>query len=158
MIIKANIRDQFQETELHVCKDRMDDEVRRIVDELHGMFDPTINGMDEVGNRCVIRPAEIVSFYAEKQKVIALGVEKKYTVQKTLQELETEFESCGFVRISRSELVNLHRIKSLDMSLTGTIRVIMQNGYETYTSRRNVTHLKERMLAARKEKRTEGSV
>ena len=148
MIIRANIKEQFRETELHVCKDRMDDEVRRIVDQLHGLYDPALNGTDEAGNRCVLRPAELVSFYAEKQKVIALDAVKRYTVQKTLQELETELEGYGFIRISRSEIVNMHKIRTLDVSLTGTIKVIMQSGYETYTSRRNVTHLKECLVKA----------
>ncbi len=149
MIIKANINERFRETELHVCKNRMDEEVHRIVDQLHGLYDPALNGMDEVGNRCVLRPAELICFYAEKQKVIALDAVKRYTVQKTLQELETEFENCGFLRISRSELVNVNKIRSLDLSLTGTIKVIMENGYETYASRRNVTRLKSRLIEAR---------
>ena len=38
---------------------------------------------------------------------------------------------------------NYKRIRSLDLGLTGTIRVIMKNGYETYSSRRNVAKLKE---------------
>ncbi|MBR6172187.1 MAG: LytTR family transcriptional regulator DNA-binding domain-containing protein [Eubacterium sp.] len=145
MQIRANIHEKYNETELHVCKDRMDDEVRRLMDELHAMYDPAINGTDEVGNRCVIRPAEIITFYAEKQRVIALDASKKYTIPKTLVELEQELHDYGFFRISKSELVNLHRIRSLDLSVTGTIRVIMKNGYETYASRRNVSRLKEQL-------------
>ncbi len=145
MQISANIHERYKETELHVCKDRMDDEVRRLMDELHAMYDPAVSGTDEVGNRCMIPPGEIFTFYAEKQRVIAVDAGKKYTVQKTLQELEQELKAYGFFRISKSELVNLHRIRSLDMSVTGTIRVIMKNGYETYASRRNVSRLKEQL-------------
>jgi DNA-binding LytR/AlgR family response regulator len=46
------------------------------------------------------------------------------------------------------------KIKSLDMSVTGTIRVIMKNDYETYVSRRNVARIKER-LAKSTEKEAE---
>ena len=35
------------------------------------------------------------------------------------------------------------------MSVTGTIRIIMKNGYETYASRRNVAKLKEKLKAER---------
>ena len=143
MLIKTNIHERFKETELHVCKDTMDDEVRRIVGELHAMYDPSLSGTDEAGNRCMIRPADIVTFYAEKQKVFARDDQKKYTIQRTLTELEKELDTHGFVRISKSEIVNIRKIKSLDLSLTGTIRVIMKSGYETYTSRRNVAKLKE---------------
>ena len=143
MLIKTNINDRYKETELHVCKDTMDEEVKRILGELHAMYDPSVAGTDERGNRCMIQPADIVTFYAEKQKVFAKDNEKTYTIPRTLSDLEKELESYGFVRISKSEIVNLRKIKSLDMSFTGTIRVIMKNGYETYTSRRNVAKLKE---------------
>ena len=143
MHIRTVINEKYTETELHVCKDKADEEVRRIVGELHALYDPSLSGTDEVGNRCVLSPGELISFYAEKQKVYAMDHSRKYTVSKTLQDLEKEFEASGFVRISKSELVNIRKIKSLDMSVTGTIRVVMKNGYETYTSRRNVTKLKE---------------
>ncbi len=143
MLIKTNINDRYKETELHVCKDTMDEEVKRILGELHAMYDPSVAGTDERGNRCMIQPADIVTFYAEKQKVFAKDNEKTYTIPRTLSDMEKELESYGFVRISKSEIVNLRKIKSLDMSFTGTIRVIMKNGYETYTSRRNVAKLKE---------------
>ena len=64
--------------------------------------------------------------------------------------IEEEYEKLCFVRISKSEIVNYKKIKSLDMSLTGTIKVIMKNGYETYSSRRNVSKLKELLLQNKK--------
>jgi len=143
MQIKTNINERYTETELHVCKDKLDDEVKKIVSELHAMYDPALNGTDELGNRCVIPPGDVVTFYAEKQKVFALDAAKKYSIPQTLQELEKMLETSGFIRISKSEIVNLRRIRSIDMSVTGTIKVIMKNGYETYTSRRNVGRLKE---------------
>ena len=143
MDIKTIIHDKYPDTEIHVCKDRLDDEVRGIVDTLHTMFDTAFSGTDEVGNRCTIRPSEIYSFYAEGQHVIALGAEKRYTLSEKLYQLEEMLEKTGFVRISKSEIVNFRRIKSLDLGMTGTIRVTLKNGYETYASRRNVSKIRE---------------
>lgn len=147
--IQSVIHEKYKETEIHVCKDRMDEEVRGILGELHTLYDEVIAGVDEAGNRCTLRPAEILSFYAEGQRVIMLGADRRYTVSRKLYELEEQLGSCGFVRISKSEIVNFRQIRSLDMSITGTVRVIMKNGYETYASRRNVTKIKEML---RKEK------
>ncbi|MBR3525471.1 MAG: LytTR family transcriptional regulator, partial [Lachnospiraceae bacterium] len=119
-------------------------------DQLHSIFDISLTATDEAGNHCILSPGDIITFYAEGQKVFALDDKKKYTVSRTLYELEQELEKLGFTRISRAELVNYRRIKSLDLSLTGTIRVIMKNGYETYTSRRNVSKLKELLLHGKK--------
>ena len=149
MIIKALIDKRFTETELHVCKDRADAEVRKLLGELHTFYDRRLMGTDEAGNHCSLKPGELMSFYAERQRVFALDEKKRYRLSCTLSELEKEYEGFGFVRISRSELVSLNWIKELDLSVTGTIRVIMKNGYETYASRRNVGRLKQWLMENR---------
>lgn len=149
MKIKTVIDNKYTETEIHVCKDNLDDEVKSVVHELHGIFDESITGTDERGNKCVIRPFDVVSFYAEGQRVFAIDNSEKYIISGKLYELEEKFKDSGFVRISKSEIVNFRKIKSLDLSLTGTIRVIMKNGYETYTSRRNVAKIKEMLIRNR---------
>ena len=149
MQIRPEIDGKYKEMEIHVCNDRMNEEVGETVLLLHSFFDPAITGIDEVGNHCVIRPADIISFYAEGQRVIAMDASKRYSVSKKLYEIEKEYEGLHFVRISKSEIVNYKKIKSLDMSLTGTIKVTMKNGYETYSSRRNVAKLKELLLQNR---------
>ncbi len=149
MKIKTDINEKYNEIELHVCNHELSDEVRSISGELHLMYDRSISGMDEKGNRRMLRPVEIFSFYSEGQKVIALSETERFTVQSKLYELEDELEKSHFIRISKSEIINSRKIRELDMSVTGTIRVIMKNGYETYVSRRNVAKLKEKLKAER---------
>ncbi|MBR5896541.1 MAG: LytTR family transcriptional regulator, partial [Lachnospiraceae bacterium] len=108
-----------------------------------------IAGVDTRGNRCMLNPGEVVSAYAEGQKVMILGTDGTYTVQKKLYELEEELGERNFVRISKSEIVNIKKIKNLDMSVTGTIKICMKNDYETFVSRRNVSKIKERLLSER---------
>ncbi|MBR1692487.1 MAG: LytTR family transcriptional regulator DNA-binding domain-containing protein [Lachnospiraceae bacterium] len=146
MLIKAEINEKYRDIEVHVCKNRLDDEARRVLGELHTMFGRALAGTDEKGNKCVLSPADIISFYSERQRVFALDSNGRYTVSKKLYELEEELDSSGFVRISKSEIVNFRKIKSLDLSVTGTVKVIMKNGYETYSSRRNVAKIKERLV------------
>ena len=97
----------------------------------------------------MLNPGEIVSVYAEGQKVMILGADDTYTVSMKLYELETELGERNFVRISKSEIVNLRKIKNLDLSITGTVKLTMKNGYETFVSRRNVGKIKERLLSER---------
>ena len=152
MNIMTEINSKYTETELHVCSFELSDEVKGIVEELHGIYDKTVAGVDEKGNRLMLHPAEMISVYAEGQKVMILGENGRYTVQKKLYELEQELKESHFVRISKSEIVNIRKIKNLDMSMTGTIRITMKNGYETYVSRRNVARIKEVLLAERNSK------
>ena len=145
---------KYEEIELHVCNNALTDEVRAIVGELHEIYDYNITGTDKTGNKRLIRRAEILSAYSEGQRVIVLTGDGRYVVQKKLYELETELGDTNFIRISRSEIVNIHKIKSLDLSITGTIRLVMKTGYETYVSRRNVAKIKEKLTKENPEDKT----
>ena len=147
MRIKAEINSKYQEMELHVCHRELDTQVRKVVGQLRALFDAPITGTDEAGNRVLIDPAEIISFFAEGQRVMAMDTKRRtFSIANKLYELEKIYEPLSFVRISKSEIVNYKKIRSLDMSITGTIKVIMKNGYETYTSRRNVSKIKTLLL------------
>ena len=146
MIIKPEIDKNYKQIELHVCNEELNDEVKSVVRELHEIFDETIPAVDERGNRLSLSPSEIISFYSEGQKVVALGQKDRYSVSIKLYELEEGLAKKSFVRISRSEIVNYRKIKSLDMSMTGTIKIIMKNDYETFVSRRNIAKIKELLV------------
>ena len=149
MLIRPEIDPRYKAAEIHVCKNELDDEVRGVIAELHIMFDEVFTGTDEAGNRCQLKPSGIISFYAEGQRVFALDAERRYSITKKLYELEETLGAYGFVRISKAELINFKKIKSMDMSITGTIRITMKGGYETYASRRNVSKIRDLL---RKEK------
>lgn len=146
MRILAKMDEKYKEIELHVCHDEMDSEVTDILRELHTLFDRSLAGTDAMGNKCLLQPGNLYSFYAEGQKVFALDETEKYTIPQKLYELEDALSSYGFVRISKSEIINLKKVKRLDLGTTGTIKVILKNGYETYASRRNVVKIKNLLV------------
>ena len=146
MLIKTEINEKYKEMELHVCNAEMNDKVREVVGELRSVFDEVIYGTDERGERLPISIGSVISFYAEDQRVIALNADGRFNISKKLYELEEMLPKTGFVRISKSEIINIRKIGKLDMSLTGTIRIIMKNGYSAYVSRRNVARLKKMLV------------
>ena len=150
MKIKTEIDDKYKDIELHVCNDVLNSEVKEILGELHETFDRAIAAVDEPGNHVMIARSDVISVFAEGQKVMVLGTGGTYTVQKKLYELESELGDTYFARISKSEIVNVRKIKNLDMSITGTIKITMKTGYETFVSRRNVAKIKEKLLKERK--------
>jgi len=60
-----------------------------------------------------------------------------------LYELEERLRPFSFVRISNSEIINLKRVRSFDLSLVGTICVTLSDGSKAYVSRRYVPKIKE---------------
>ena len=77
------------------------------------------------------------------RKVIAETSDRAYVIKKTLKEVEEDIVGNGFVRISKSEVVNLDKVKHFDFSLSGTIGLELENGACTYVSRRRIKDVKE---------------
>ena len=143
MKIKTRIDSVFQQLEIHICNHEMNQQVKEVQEDVNRIFGGQLIGTDENGNRCVLSQGSISRFFAEGQKVFAQNEEGIYSVSKKMYELEEELDDSVFVRISKSEIINIRKIKRVDMNTIGTIKVIMRDGTETYTSRRNVTRLKK---------------
>lgn len=144
MQVKTIIDEKYKETEIHVCSAVKSEQVQKIAAQIEGLFGTTVAGTDENGRQMLL-PGDILRFYAENQKVLAQTKEGVYSVKEKLYELEERLDPRLFLRISKSEIVNLSKIRRLEMDLAGTIRVYIGDGICTYTSRRNVTRLKKAM-------------
>ena len=66
-----------------------------------------------------------------------------YQIRLRLYEAEERLDNSKFVRISNSEIVNLKKVKSLDLSFVGTICMELSNGTVSYVSRRYVSKIKK---------------
>ena len=93
----------------------------------------------------MLDPADIYRVFATSGKVIAETDHGEYTLRPRLYEMEQRLESHSFVRISNSDLINLKKVKSFDLSFAGTICITLSNGTVTYVSRRSVAKIKQRL-------------
>ena len=146
MLIKTEINERYREIELHVCNEVLNDRVREVVRELHSFYDEVIYGTDEKGDRHPLSIGSVISFYSEGQRVMALNRDGAFNIPKKLYELAETLADSGFVRISKSEIINIRMIGKLDLNMTGTIRITMKNGYSTFASRRNVARLRKMLV------------
>ena len=86
---------------------------------------------------------EIIRIFAQDGDVFVKTNNKSYKVRLTLTELEKRLDKKKFIRISRSEIVNLDYVKRLDLSFTGTIAVELANEDVSYVSRRKLKEFKK---------------
>lgn len=143
MQVKARIDKKYESLEIQICHNELTPQVKQLVEDVSAFVNEGITGTDFRGEKVILPVRDISRFYAEKQKVMAQDEKGVYSIQEKLYELEERLDKGQFFRISKAEIVNLKKIKRLDMSITGTIKVILSDGTETYTSRRNVTKLKQ---------------
>lgn len=143
MQVKAIIHEKYTETEIHVCDHEGNENLQKLVEDISSFVNPGLPVQRQNGDKMVLNEKDVISFFSQGQKVFARTENETYVVAKKLYELEQDLNENLFFRISKSEIINLKRIQKLDMSLSGTIKVIMKDDSETYTSRRNVTRLKK---------------
>ena len=77
----------------------------------------------------------------ESEKVVIYDKNSNYKCGRRLYELEGQLGS-GFLRISKSVLVNLRYLESIEPSFSGML-VVLKNGCKDYVSRKYLPNLKK---------------
>ena len=143
MKLNIKIDVNVEEPEALITTARMTEEVNRVADFISGMDTAAtvILGMKDEKTELLEQDA-LVRIYTENGKVFARTDRNLYQVRLRLYELEERLDN-RFVRISNSEIVNLKKVKSLDLSFVGTICMELSNGEVSYVSRRYVSKMKK---------------
>ncbi|MGN0563180.1 MAG: LytTR family DNA-binding domain-containing protein [Candidatus Heritagella sp.] len=143
MKIHLEIREEYPEPEILIRAAALTPEIEKILQLAgHPSGNKTLNGYRQDTVTPLV-PEKILRLYGENQKVFAQTMEGTYQLRERLYELEERLGSEAFLRISHSEIVNRRRICRLDVSLTGTIAVILEGGITTYVSRRYVPRIRK---------------
>ena len=140
--VEVKLDKSVTEPKVIILTDRMTDEVHSLVQMLSESEPKLIAGFRE-DTVTVLDEKDILRIYAANGKVYAVLPSGEYALRLRLYEVEERLKPQHFVRISNSEIINLKKVKSFDLSFTGTVCVILSDGTKTYASRRYVAKLKE---------------
>lgn len=148
MKVSLHIHEKYQEPEVIVCGPENNGQIKELFVLVSDAVNEKITLYEE--NDAVRVPcAAILRFYGEKQRVYAQTQDKVYVSRYRLYELEELMKAHQFVRISNSEIVNLLKVRRLDTSMAGTIRVILYGGIETYVSRRYMSRIRQVLVGGK---------
>lgn len=95
------------------------------------------------GNQYEIPVTDICYVEAVDNRVFLYTGQQVYETRQKLYELEEVLREKYFLRISKSMLLNLMKIKSIRPALNGRFMAILQSGEEIIISRKYVPALKE---------------
>lgn len=112
--------------EVETIKDLLAD---RIIDKIVAFRDKEV---------FILSHEEIIRIFAQDKRVFIKTKNGTFSSRLTVSELENRLGKKKFIKISRSDIVNLDFVKKLDLSFTGTIAVELTNGDVAYVSRRNL--------------------
>ncbi|MCI9145176.1 MAG: LytTR family transcriptional regulator [Eubacterium sp.] len=142
MQIKIEFNKAYKEPEIIILTDKMTDDIDRIFKMLSDEKSQIIAGIknDRVE---VLEPNDIIRVYANSKKVFAVTDKGEYMLRLRLYEAEERLSLNQFVRISKSEIINLKKVNNFDLNFAGTICVRFFNNEVTYVSRRYVSEIKK---------------
>lgn len=146
MKLEIKIDTAIVEPETVITTSAMTDEVNRVVNYISNLENTSfmITGQKD-GKIELLDQENIIRLYAENGKMFAKLDQATYQVRLRLYELEERLDNDKFVRISNSEIVNLKKVKGLDLSFAGTICMELENGEVSYVSRRYVSKIKKKL-------------
>ena len=91
----------------------------------------------------IVSVTDIFRIYAGNQKVYIQTLHDEYAIRYRLYELEEALDKKQFLRISNSEIVNVKKIRDIDLSIVGRICIRFLNDTHTYVSRRYIPKIKK---------------
>lgn len=92
-----------------------------------------------------VMPKEIFYFEAVDNKVFLYLEKDVYETRLKLYELEERFRGTDFVRVSKSVILNLSKVKTLSPAFNGRFEATMKNNEKLIVSRAYVPVLKEKL-------------
>lgn len=141
MRVDIKVDENCREPRIVILTDRITEEINALVRKLTQAPAQILAGFAGV-ELALLQPGEIIRIYGESQRVYAQTTQGRYALKQRLYELEEGLDPSQFVRISHSEIINLRKVRGLDLSLAGSIRIRLEGDVETFVSRRYVTRMK----------------
>lgn len=121
------------------------------IDELINTVEQRLNGNVQrikvlKGDAVVLLDQNDISrIYIEKRRLVVCADGERYESRMSLSEFYSRLDKDMFVRISRFEVVNLEKVSGFDQSVAGTIKILFEDGSETWGSRRCLKDIRERI-------------
>ena len=141
--MKIEVHEGFPEIEVIIKCPRVSDEVNKIESMLRS-YDKKLSGVRE-GQTHMIDRQNVLYFESVDKRCFIYTANDIYETSLKLYEIEEYMAEAGFIRSSKSQIINLLKIISLCPDFGGRMEVIMENGEKLIVSRQYTKLLKERL-------------
>lgn len=102
--------------------------IRKMVSYLKEEFgNARIYGKTDDNEKKLLKVSKIFYFESVDKRIFAYLEKDVYQVDESLNNLEEELKSEGFVRINKSNIININHIKSIKPEASMRIRAVMDN-------------------------------
>ena len=127
----------------------VDNQVAVLMNRVADPLSVTWEVRDDDGAAVTLQEDEIVTISVDSKRLRIVADDGVYWLKMSLQDAERALNPSMFLRVSRYEIVNLHKVRRFDFTITGTLRVELEDGTDTWASRRFIPAIKERLQKSR---------
>lgn len=143
MKIHLTINSALEETEVHIHAKEYTEQIERLMKQLQASQTTMLDGYFQQEIH-MLKISDIYAIYAEGAKVFLQTEEQEFETKRKLYELEAQLAK-DFSRVSKSTLVNINKIASIQMGKIGTTVLILENDVSVHVSRKYLKELKRHL-------------
>ena len=133
MKVSVDISPEHTEPYAVIYTSQMTDEIQRLLEGFGNSESPITALLNEEA-LIILQPKDIYMVRVENGDTIIYGEQKKYRSRKRLYELGQQLGK-QFMQISKSTLINLSYMDSIEPGFSGTLLLKLRNGCKEYVSR-----------------------
>lgn len=87
---------------------------------------------------------EVFAFFTNDSKVYVSLNDNELLIKERIYQVEELLDN-SFIKINQGCIVNINKVLKFDSLITGSIKVILKNGFSDYISRRELKNVKRRI-------------
>jgi DNA-binding LytR/AlgR family response regulator len=133
MKVSVDISPEYKEPYAEIHTDKVTEEIQRMID-IFSVSEAPITALQNEEDIVVLQSKEIYMVRVEDGDTVIYGEKNKYRSKKRLYELGAQLGS-QFMQISKTTLVNLSFMDSIEAGFSGTLLLKLKNGCSDYVSR-----------------------
>ena len=143
--MKINIEqsNSCTEVEITIKCSSVDESLEKLISSIR-LYSSTISGKKE-DNVFFLKPEDVLYFDTVDERVFIYTADNVYETSLKLYELEERFMGTSIIRVSKSTVLNLVKIKYVSPLLNGRIEAVLQNGEKVIISRQYVASFKKKL-------------
>jgi len=124
---------------------KVDGQVAALMNKVADPLASTWEVSDDQGAPVTLPEESILIISADNKRLRISSDDGTYWLKMTLQDIEKALNPSMFLRVSRYDIVNLQKVQRFDFSVSGTLRIELEDGREAWASRRFIPAVKERL-------------
>ncbi|HFU4448226.1 TPA: LytTR family DNA-binding domain-containing protein [Streptococcus suis] len=145
MKVKLAISPEIVEDLVTIEAQTMSEQVTHLVSYIQNLDKQTSRLTVKKGEQVyLVEHDEIVRLYLEDKVLQVETVETAYTSNLRLYQVKEDLPA-NFLQISQSEIIHIKQLDHLKLTANGLVKLVMKNGSVTYSSRRYLKVIKERL-------------